>query len=144
MEHYPLIRTIYLYLFALVGLALIIIGSVKFVDMGLKAFIFTQAEQEEKIYNAQPPMPRSIEKIEKIGEEGEQAAVEFSEEERILISEWLNDYKNWKERSEGVNFVTARRHRQASSNLAMILIGLPLFLYHWGIIRRETRKNREK
>ena len=38
--HYPLIRTIYLYLFALLGLALLTIGGVRFVDMGLKAFVF--------------------------------------------------------------------------------------------------------
>ena len=47
-EHYPLIRTIYLYLFALVGLALLISGSVRFVNMGLKAFVFTKAEQDMK------------------------------------------------------------------------------------------------
>lgn len=58
-----LIRTIYLYLFALVGLALLTTGTVRFVDMGL----------------------------------------------------------------------------DASINLAMILVGLPLYLYHWQIIGRETR-----
>ena len=44
--HYPLIRTIYLYLFALLGLVLLTIGSIRFVDMALRAFVFTKADQE--------------------------------------------------------------------------------------------------
>jgi len=49
MEKHSLVRTIYLYLFALVGLTLLVIGTVRFVDMGLKAFVFTKAEQAEKV-----------------------------------------------------------------------------------------------
>jgi len=44
-----IIRTIYLYIFALLGLVLVIIGGVRFVDMGLKAFVFTKAEEEDKM-----------------------------------------------------------------------------------------------
>ena len=43
-KHHSLVRTIYLYLFALVGLALLTIGAVRFVAMGLKAFVFTKAD----------------------------------------------------------------------------------------------------
>ena len=42
-----------------------------------------------------------------------------------------------------VNYVTAKRHRDASLNLSLILIGLPLYLYHWRIIKKET-KNKEE
>lgn len=134
MTHYPLIRTIYLYLFALVGLTLLIIGAVRFVDMGLKAFIFTQAEQEQKLYNRQPPIPVQVERIKTISEGNS-----LSEEEILLARQWLADYENWQEESSKIDIVTVRRHRDASINLSMILVGLPLFLYHWRIIRRETK-----
>jgi len=102
MEKHSLIRTIYLYLFTCLGLVLLTIGGVRFLDMGLKAFIFTKAEQEQR-YDAMSP-----------------SSVEPE-----------------------VSYVTAKRHRDASLNLSLILIGLPLYLYHWRLIRKET-KNKEK
>ena len=44
MNKYPLIRKIYLYLFALIGLVLITIGCVRLVGLGLKTYIFTKAD----------------------------------------------------------------------------------------------------
>jgi len=134
-KHHPLVRTIYLYLFALVGLALLTIGAVRFVDMGLKAFVFTKAEELQRLYEAMPPLtPYLPEPIEKLQEGGE-----LSEEAKATIKQWLADYEDWKERRSKIDPVTARRHRDASSNLALIFVGLPLYLFHWRIIRRETR-----
>lgn len=130
----PWIRTVYLYLLAMLGLVLLTIGGIRLLDMGLKAFVFTQAEQEERTMYMQPPMPVGLERVERIGrgEEGELTA-----EERALVRQWVEDYRSWKERTERVDVVVARRQRTASSSLAMILVGLPLYLYHWGVIRKE-------
>ncbi len=132
-KHHPLIRTIYLYLFALVGLALLTIGTVRFVDMGLKAFVFTQAEDMQRLYQG-PGMPYPLERIEKLQEEEG-----LSEEEKATIKRWLADYEDWEKRSSQTDPVTAQRHRDASTILAMILVGLPLYLFHWRIISRETK-----
>lgn len=144
MEKYPLIRTIYLYIFALLGLVLLIIAGVRFLDMALKAFVFTQAEEEERLYSQQPAYPPvAIEKLaaadgEKIkAKEGE---ITLTEAEKASIDQWIANYKDWQEKMAKVDPVTSRRHRDASTNLAMILIGLPLYFYHWGVIRRETKK----
>jgi len=137
MKKHSLVRTIYLYLFAMIGLVLMTIGSVNFVNMGLKAFIFTKAEEQEKInYERPPSVPYPISNnIEDIKEKEE-----LSAEEKALIGQWLEDYKAWQERDQEISYVTVRRHRDASTNLALILIGLPLYLYHWGIIKRETKE----
>jgi len=135
MKKHSLVRTIYLYLFAIIGLVLLTIGSVNFVNMGLKAFIFTKAEEQEKINHERPPeVPYLVGNIEDIKEREE-----ISAEEKVLISQWLEDYKVWQERDQEISYVTTRRHQDASRNLALILIGLPLYLYHWGIIKRETK-----
>jgi len=134
-KNYPLIRTIYLYLFALIGLAFLISGAVRFVDMGLKAFIFTKAEEQQRLNFRQPPMPYSVEKIETLQEDED-----LSEEEKIIVKEWLTDYKQWKEESSKINYLDAQRHRDASSSLSMILVGLPLYLYHWEVIKKEVKK----
>ena len=107
MKNNSLIRSLYLYIFALLGLVLIIIGGVRFLDMGLKTFVFTKADQE---YNYRYP---ALVK----GEDLENQCPE-------LISQ--SDY------------ITARRQEDASINLALILIGLPLYLYHWTLIKREN------
>jgi|AntAceMinimDraft_18_1070375.scaffolds.fasta_scaffold03857_5 hypothetical protein len=138
-EHHPLIRTIYLYLFALVGLALLISGSVRFVNMGLKAFVFTKAEQDMKIDYMRPIYPpMSVEKIKQAGE-----GMELSELERIEIRNWIEEYRQWEEERGEVDYLTSRRHRDAATNTSMILVGLPLYLYHWFIIRRETKDKKK-
>ena len=141
MEKHSLVRTIYLYLFTLVGLALITVGGVRFVDMGLKAFVFTQAEQEERIRHKYPPtLPIQIE-IEGY-EESEVTTQELTSKEKQAIKNWLEDYKRWQEEESKINYLTVKRHLKASQNLAFILIGLPLYLYHWRIIKRETKNKK--
>ena len=143
--HHPLIRTIYLYIFTLLGLALLTIGGVRFVDMGLKAFIFTQAEEEQRAYYKQPPYPPiRVEKIAEVDAKGnilskKNSDIKLSEEERAILDQWSAEYKNWQDNRVEVDPLTARRHRDASLNLALILIGLPLYFYHWRIIGRETK-----
>jgi len=138
-EHSPIIRTIYLYLFALLGLMLLVIGGVRFVDMGLKAFVFTKAEEQERLIHKAPPMmPFEIKKLEQI-EEAQEKTFCLSQKDRAIVEAWLAEYKEWKKNKEKIDPVTCRRHREASLNLAMILIGLPLYLYHWRIIKKETK-----
>jgi len=137
MEKHSTIRTVYLYIFAMIGLVLLIIGGVRFIDMGLKSFVFTQAEAESRFYTAKPPLPYPLPIIEDLqDEEG------LSEEEETAIKQWLADYADWQERTAKIDSVTAQRHRDASINLALILVGLPLYIYHWRVIRKETNERK--
>lgn len=141
MDKHSLIRTIYLYTFALLGLVLMTIGGVRFIDMGLKAFVFTQAEEEQRLYNKMPSMaPISVERLEKAAVTEDPAASPLTEPEKAQIQQWLADYKNWQQQTEKIDPVTAQRHRNASTNLALIIVGLPLWLYHWTVIKRESKK----
>ncbi len=141
-KHYPLIRTIYLYLFALIGLGLLIYGGVSFINMGLRAFIFTTPDKEERIMRHQPSMPWVDLPITAIEEEKEKICL--TEEQKAEIERWLANYRIWEERKIEIDPVTARRHREVSTNLAIILIGLPLYLYHWYIIKKETKDKEEE
>ncbi len=135
MQHHPLIRTIYLYLFSLLGLVLLTIAGVRFLDMGLKAFVFTKADEEQRLYKMQPPMPVAIEKVQ-VAANGK----ELSQDERNQMKQFLADYERWKNENDKFDPVKSQRQRDASFNLAMIIIGLPLYLYHWKIIKKETKK----
>ena len=139
MEKHPLIRTIYLYLFTIVGLALLTAGGVRFVNMGLKAFVFTKADEPQRIqqkYYISAPI--AVERVEKY-QEGE----ELSAEEKAPVKQWLEDYKKWQEESAKIDYVVSERHSDAATNLAMILVGLPLYLYHWFLIKRETKEKNQ-
>lgn len=115
-ENYPLIRKIYLYVFSFIGLLLIVIGLVRLVDLGLKVYIFKKADVF--IYYPQPA------RIEKDGTTQEMTP---EEEEKFRAEQ----EKVQKEQAE------SQRQREASNSLAMIIIGAPLFFYHWRIISRE-------
>lgn len=128
-----IIRTLYLYIFAGVGLVLLTVGVVRFIDMGLKATVFTQAESVARLQEAQFSPPRvpvmNIERYEDAGE--------ITEEELESLRRIIEDYEAQKEEWEGVDRYVARRQEEASINLAFILIGLPLYLYHWTTIKKE-------
>ncbi len=112
------VRTVYVYLFSLIGLVLVIIACVRFIDMGLKAWVFTQADQYQySIEYARPAM---------LDENGEKvSAEEMTEEEK----ETLHNTQ-----------IAQRRQRDAASALAQLIVGLPLYLYHWRLAgrRKET------
>lgn len=131
-----LIRTIYLYTFSLVGLVLVVIGGVQLVDMGLRAWVFTQADEEQRIWQKQPPMPVITEKrVETAVKEGK--IENLTEDEKMAMEQWLASYGTWKQQQETFDPVTSQRHRDAASALSFILVGLPLYLYHWRVIKRE-------
>lgn len=133
-----LIRTIYLYLFSLVGLVLLTIGTVSMLDLAMRTYIFKQADMEQKLWNAPQARgaPYPSKEVEVLQDDQNLTA---SEREALLV--WLKDYQDWKTETENIDPIIAHRQQEASHNLAFILVGLPLFLFHWRIIRRETRNH---
>ena len=132
MERRSFIRVLYLYLFALLGLVLLTIGGVGFVTMGLRAYVFTEADSQDRLYREIPPRPYALPEAERLLD-----AEELSAEERTKLRRYLEAAEAWERRREDVDPVTAQRHRNAAENLALLLVGLPLYLYHWRMIRRE-------
>ena len=109
--------------------------------MALKMFVFTQAEQD---YIDRPPVIYLSGK--EVNEDDFVSAMEkceekcdLSEEQKEQIDSWLNDYGLWKQEQISTDYTTQKRHRDMSQSLAFILIGLPLYLYHWSVIKRETK-----
>jgi hypothetical protein len=133
----PVIRTIYLYLFALLGLVLIIIGSVRFLDMALKTFVFKQADEDMRINYMMPSSYITKEVGDKVGTEAKE--VSLTQDEVNQINQCVSSYDNWKETRGSVDPIAAQKQRDASISLAMMLVGLPLYLYHWGVIKKDKK-----
>ncbi len=139
----PIIRTIYLYLFALVGLAMLVIGLSMIINLGLKTWIFTQADRVDN-YMSQP-MPLYLNK-EMATVENLQACQDkcsLTNEQKTQIANWLADYENWKntEKNRDPNFYQKQnRQRQAATAISLILVGLPLWLFHWSVIKKDNKE----
>ncbi len=106
------IRKLYLYLFSLIGLLIVVIGAVQMVDLALNVFVFPDADR----YGDYPRFP---------GELGS----DMSDEEQIAYEAQMVEYQEIEQ--------SRSRQRQLSSALAMLVVGLPLYLYHWRTITRE-------
>lgn len=140
MEKYPLIRKIYLYLFALVGLSLMVIAGVQFINMGLKMWIFKQADLQQAMYQKMPTCGTiPAEKLEAISESNT-LTVQLTQTQKDNIDSWVQSYKAWQEEYKNYDPVRANREQTASNSLAMLIVGLPLYLYHWTVIKRDTKK----
>lgn len=144
MPKYSWIRTVYLYLFSLVGLTLVIIGVVRILNLGLKIYVFKEADKLEN-YQQYPPFPpygvlepRSVSKEATPGDVKLAKDIQYlTGEEKTALNQWEIDYKNWKDNQGKLDYVKARRQQEASGSLAMIIVGIPLYLYHWRVVRRD-------
>lgn len=137
MEKNSFIRNVYLYLFSLIGLVLMVVGGVGLVNLGLKAFIFTQADMQNSFsYPVAPPVtPADIKQSVDSGKKVEVTAIE-----QEALSRWLVDYNTYNEKTKKIDYVASSRQQEASHDVAMLIIGLPLYLVHWMIIKKDQKK----
>lgn len=129
------LRKIYLYLFSLVGLSLIIIGTVGFINLGLQLTFFKEAlEYRYGVY--QPPYPYFLEGI-KIEETVEK--IELTEEQKKALLQWKAEFDRYQERAKSMGYLPYVAD-SFTRNLAMLIVGIPVYLYHWGLIKKEHKE----
>lgn len=131
------VKTIYFYLFALIGLVMVVVASVQLFNLGLKTFVLKEADKEQYIYRAQPTMPYFNEKSMTALTQDKN----LTEDDRQAVKRWLADYKQWEETSKKIDYVKASRQRDAALSLSLIFVGLPLFFFHWSVIRKDKQEN---
>ena len=118
---------VYLYLFSMLGLILVIIGSSGLINLALTSWVFTSSDP----WMAQPPVPRFTDNIETIA-----SFEDLSEQDRALLERWLRDYESWEADSQNLH-TRHRNNESAARNISLLLVGLPLFLFHWRLVRRQ-------
>ncbi len=108
------IRLLYLYLFAFIGLLIAVVGSVQLVDLGIKVYFFKGADRYD------------IPMVSKFDPNGK---------ETLLTEKEKEDQRKVQETE-----TQRQRQRQASTALAMLFVGIPLYEYHWSLIKKEGKK----
>ncbi|OGF34202.1 hypothetical protein A2533_02800 [Candidatus Falkowbacteria bacterium RIFOXYD2_FULL_35_9] len=133
MNKHSLIRTIYLYVATLIGLVILIIGTISLIDLGMKVYIFTSADLQEQLDYERP----YISGFDATRYENLDKTTKISEAEHQELQNMIADYKLWEEKQSKVDQVKAVRQRRAATNIAMILVALPVYIFHWLIVRKE-------
>ncbi|MCX8094717.1 MAG: hypothetical protein N3D74_00795 [Caldisericia bacterium] len=129
------LRKIYLYLFSLVGLTLIIIGTVGFINLGLQLTLFKEAlEYKYGVY--QPPYPYWLEGI-KLNETIEK--IELTDEQKKALLQWQTEFERYQEKAKSMGYLPYVAD-SFTRNLAMLIVGIPVYLYHWGLIKKEHKE----
>jgi len=142
----PVIRTIYLYLFSLVGLGMLVVGCAMIINLGLKTWVFTKADLQDNsaIRPTSVYWDVDLKRVEEIKACSDKC--ELTAEQKQQIDEWLTDYQVWQEseKNRDMNFYTqSNRQRQAATALSLIIVGLPLWLFHWTVIKKDVKKGKE-
>jgi hypothetical protein len=126
------VRTVYLYVATLVGLGLLIAGGVQGFELVLKSTVLKQADAEEAMWAKQPPMPYMLDAARGLVDEDG-----LTDAEKASVRSWIADYERWDEQRAAYDAVAARRERQLATALALVFVGIPVYLYHWLTIRKE-------
>ncbi|MEO5928103.1 MAG: hypothetical protein ABIO72_05270 [Patescibacteria group bacterium] len=116
-----IIKTIYFYSVSLIALMMISFSTADLVNLGLKTWVFTKADQAD--YYLQPctvPVPAPT------GDFNRADFVKSCEDNNAQQKE---------------NYQT-QKQRDAVRDLAFLVVGIPLFAYHWKTIRKESREEK--
>ena len=105
------IRLLYLYLFSFIGLIIAVIGTIQLVDLSLKVYVFKDADKYE--------MYATPVKVDPTGKEVKLTDEEIATQKRVQEKE-----------------TQRQRQRQASTAISMLLVGIPLYKYHWRLIKK--------
>ena len=116
------IKKVYLYLVSLVSLVILIIAGIMLINMALKAWVFTKADDATyyapKIFCSETKNPDGS----------------------VVPRDPNCDNPNYEaeQKAEDMNRRAAQRQSDAAHALAMIIIGAPVFYYHWKLARKEA------
>lgn len=136
-KSHRVIRNIYLYLVAMIGLIVFVMGSVGILNHVLQTYVFGVNE-----YNVWVPPypPKSGQCYQPYADMTDPSPVTkrlippTQEETEICLQEEKKQQEQNRRNNIG---------RELSIAIAQILIGLPLWLFHWGVIQKEYKRKDE-
>lgn len=141
---WKIIRLVYLYLVSLIGLVVLLVGGIELVNTGLKALLNVDANyygtSAKQIcrdpnylggvyYGIKAPMANPV-------------AVPAKPEEIKPVDVNSQSYKDCvKEQEEEQKKQSDNDQRRSiAEGLASIILGTPIWLYHWFVIQRDNKK----
>jgi len=123
-----LIRTIYLYVAALVSLIFVAVGTGTILNTVLRAYVFPKAEKGGYSRCNEAPTVCNFPEVQKNS---------ASDDQKKQLDKIISDYENWKKTNTGEECYSAERQRSIVDALTMLMIALPICLFHWRLIKKD-------
>ena len=124
MSKGKVIKSIYFYLVSFVALMMVVFSTANIINNILKTYVFTKADRYD-FYPAYVPGCELERPMETKGPTSSLPSKEECEKQRKIQEE-----NNTKSRSSQLQRDTVR-------DISMIVVGIPLFIWHWRIIRKK-------
>lgn len=135
-KRFGVIRNIYLYLVTAISIVLLIISAVSLINLALKEYVFDVKGWEElqdpqwqcgddMLFYTYDANGKMVDKYADLTEKGK------TQKKQECIS-------NMEKQAE-LNHTNEIKD-QLSWAISMFLVALPLYLYHWGVIKKENKK----
>lgn len=113
-----IIKNIYLYIVSLVALLMVVFSVADVINIALKTYIFTKADQSS--YSYPPSVCPEAAPGDTSTDKNATPCVTQAQQEKM-------DADN----------LEAQRQNSLVHDISYILVGIPLFLYHWGVLRKK-------
>ena len=120
------IKSIYFYLVSFVALMMLVFSTADVINIALKTWVFTKADKD---FYAHYSVCESPEMMPAVAPMDRKAVPAISKEECEKQKE-----ANKKQQEESL---TRQKQRDLVRDLSMIVVGIPLFLIHWRIVRSK-------
>lgn len=127
MKPFSLIQ-LYFVLATLIGLILIIFGTVTLVKQGLDKAVGVKPYPD---YTAPYPPTTDATKLDAIATESQKEA----------LAKWEKDYSQWQSDIKTYNAQEQQMRRDLSQSLSMLLVGIPVFLIHSPRIFKKSKNS---
>ena len=109
-----IIKRIYLYAVSLIALAIIVISAIILVDMALKTYVFKNANFNLPYPGACPVSAKGPDVVDPNCNTETEAQINYQKESDQASNE-----------------------REVAQAIAMLLVSIPVFWYHWNLTRKE-------
>lgn len=137
------LRSVYFYLVAFAGLIGTVVSAALLVNTALNVAL--KIDTDKSTASREPaafsPIGVSGVSTEKYGVKSVINCAEkcqFTDQDKQLAEEWLVDYDQWQKQNITTYPPQSNTHSSLASNIPLVVVLLPLFLYHFLTIRRET------
>lgn len=132
-------RSFYFYGFAFIGLVMTVISGILLINLGLKTWVFPKAADDASPYGGSMPAPVTVVGSELAPYESVKNCSQkcgLTSDDVALADQWVKDTKDIRQASS--NQFSARQ-RDLATEIPILIGGLPLFLYHFLSIRRQSK-----
>jgi hypothetical protein len=112
------LKKAYLYLVSVISLVIGVVGAIMLLNIALKTWVFPKADQLDYYYSGP-----CLSEVKPVMIDG--ATIPCTAEETA------------RQKTEAEDRRSAQKQRDAAQALAMIVIAVPVWMYHWKMARKE-------